>query len=110
MSQFIDAVKMELLSGRKAKTYPMMTVKKEHKNHSGYSELTEYRISVEWAQTGHCEYSEMTHMLNNVVRSLRKAVYGDIEQHIIRLERAIYEQDRDAALSEMQDIMREIFG
>lgn len=111
MSQFIDAVKAELLSGRKANFFPMLVVEKEYKSNPGnYSELIEYRIAVKWEQTGHCERTELAPMLDNAVRVLREAVYGDIKQMIIRLERAIYEQDRVAVLSEIRDITREIFG
>lgn len=111
MSQFIDAVKSEMLTGRKANFSPMLTVKKDYKETpSNFDDLTEYRIAVEWVQTGHCKRTELAPMIDNVVRALRKAVYGDIEQRIIRLERAIYEQDRDSVLSEIRDITREIFG
>jgi|GEM_PF-3198933 hypothetical protein len=111
MSKFIDAVRAELLHERKVCFSPMLAVKKEYKRPTpDYDDLTEYCISVGWVQTGFCKPEELAPMLDNVIRALREAIYGDIKQRAIKLERAIYEQDRDTILSEIRDIMREVFG
>lgn len=63
-----------------------------------------------WRSRVACEPKDLGVAIDSVVRELRDAIYGDIRQRIIRLERAVYEQDRDAILTETRDIVREIFG
>jgi hypothetical protein len=110
MSKFIEAVKSELLSGRKASFTPL-SVTREIKNETSYSsDLVEYCIKVEWRQTGHCRRDDIVPMEKNAIHALRKTVYDDIEHRIIALERAIYEQDIDAVFSAIRDIKREIFS
>jgi hypothetical protein len=49
-------------------------------------------------------------MIKNVVREIRDVIYGDLKNRILRLERAIYEQNTDNILVEIRDIIREIWG
>ena len=47
-------------------------------------------------------------MLKNVYRELQEAVYGHLRDRLLRLERAIYEQDRDKIHMHLRDLFREI--
>lgn len=111
MSQFIDSVK-EKITGKRSPIYEPLCVDITTKDDPAkfFRIKNEYEIEVSWRRRISCETKDIRPVIDNVVRELREAVYGDLKQQVLRLERAVYEQDREAILSETRDIVREIFG
>ena len=109
MSKFIDQVKAELLTGRKS-IYLPLEVSQTFDPSINDDRLSEYKVSVGWIVKCYCKQNEIPVMQESVIRELREAVYGDLYQRIIRLERAIYDRNDKLAQMEMRDIVKEIYG
>jgi len=60
MSKIIDAIRVELLTGRKVDTafVPVVTTAEFNDAQRHITALVEYRISSTWVQTGHCRPDE----------------------------------------------------
>jgi hypothetical protein len=69
-----------------------------------------YEIKVEWITRGYCEPRHFDIYLDNVIRELREAVYGELREKLFKLERAIYEQEMEQALTAINAVMREVEG
>lgn len=107
MSKFIDAVTAELTGNRRAVLGPLTVV--QHWSDVFNPAMTyEYDIGVTWKVRTHCEKAALQHVTRNVLRHLREDVYGEFRDRILRLERAVYEHDREKILMETRDLVREV--
>lgn len=74
---------------------------------------TEYRIGINWNYSfvlnNESSGIEKEMAIENVVHSFKDAIYSDIRKQMLHLERSILNGDRDEALKQMRDIMREIY-
>ena len=111
MSKFIDKIESQLTGKEKIK-YSQLHAEFKQIPHdiSEYCKLKEYVIGIEWKRKIQCEPKVLTLMIENCIRELREEIYGDIKERILRLERAVYEEDNKKAHQEMRDIIRETFG
>ena len=55
--------------------------------------LNKYEIKVAWETHFFCETGNLHHAIDNSLRQLNEAVYGEFRQDLIELERAVYEWD-----------------
>jgi len=114
MSQFIDSVQEQLTGRRQFMREPMaVAVPTVHESMTPMPEMAremvEYDISVEYRRVVYCLPEDHQAMLENFVRALRDAVYGDFKHRVLQLELALYAQDHDAAICAIRDIVKEIF-
>ena len=108
MSKFIDAIREQWHGIIKPVKGPISASVSPKQHNAGM--VREYEIEVVWRRVVYVEPRHIQPMIDNCVGELREDIYGEIKNRIFRLERAIYEQDHDTAISEMRDIKREIFG
>lgn len=110
MSKFIDAVTAELTGNRYPVLEHMTIVQKWSDDATAFnSAMTyEYDIGVTWKVRTHCDKAALQHVTRNVLRQLREAVYGEFRDRVLRLERAVWEHDREKILMETRDLVREV--
>lgn len=111
MSKIIDNIRAEILSGRNPNYNSIMNIETEFNEiPDSFGVLYGYKILVEWKQNGYCEPKDLNCLVENFARTLRKEIYGEIESNILRLEKAVYEQDREGIMANIRDIRKEVFG
>jgi len=113
MTKMIDNVKAEFTGNRKMGMGSLRSIliTNDVPCPLGMSpELKEYVAHVEWVAKFYCDPENLQPMLESIIRELREAIYGELKERIIRLERAVYEEDRDKIVMEIRDIIREIYG
>lgn len=112
MSKFIDAVGASLREGKRATRQPFAPLKASETYITApeFRLLNEYRMGVYWERSGFCDPKDLPMLRENGIKELRDAVYGDLRSRILALERAVYEQDNEAARSCIRDILSEVFG
>jgi hypothetical protein len=113
MSKFIDKIHAQM-TGRKKKVASPIDVSFDKinspiKGSLSFSLVNEYIVGVEWNRKIACESKDLPAIIDNCVRELKEEIYGDIKNRINRLERNLYEKNYNKAMSEMRDIIREIF-
>ncbi len=110
MSKITDGIKAKLTGKRKVILPKTMAVEKNIRvTHDRFS--YEYRVGIEWGFKAFLDNTiHVDAVIDNCARQFREDMYGDIRNRILALERAVLEDDRDMALTQMRDIMREIFG
>lgn len=115
MSKFLDAVTSELTGQRAPKPFwfePLSTRLTTALVDPQY--LEEIKFEVKYTMTQYCDPSLPSEAKSELMRSfmsqLREAVYGDLREHVIELQRAMYEYDHKAMYDKVNDIMREICG
>lgn len=111
MSRFIDAIRASKTGRRAAILEPLSCgICKVEPILDVFQTTEEYEFKVEWMVRAFCQHNDFDAMMENIHRQLKEAVYGEFRNRILRLERAIYEQDREKVLMETRDIVREIMG
>ena len=112
MSQFIDRVVAELISEKRlpAKSFLPLSVVSEFSQIDHIPVANKYRVGVRWGYNVIVENKHLDSIINNCVRELREAIYGDIKNIINRLQRAFYERDADSMEIEIRDLIREVWG
>jgi hypothetical protein len=114
MSKFIDAVKA-LATGREWRVFDPLSLKISRVDdpinqdlmvHSG----REYLIGVRWEVAIKCKPEALSSAQANVMRQLREAVYGDLREHVLKLERALLEWDQRTMEKEIKALLEETFG
>lgn len=109
MSRFLQALRMELTGREKAALEPLSVVEKRTPELAiDIRTMQECMFAVEWKVVSYCAPKDREHMLKNVYRELQEAVYGHFRDGLLRLERAIYEEDREKVLMHLRDLFREI--
>jgi hypothetical protein len=109
MSRFLDAIRAGRTGRRAAILEPLSCgVRKVESRLDPFQTTEEYEFKVEWRARAFCQQQDFDGMMKNIYRELQEVVYGDLRERILRLERAIYEQDRAKVLVATRDIMREI--
>ena len=108
MSNFINTIKAAMTGVRRV-AYPLLKITVSDTTPDPLRAQNEYEINVLWSRKVYCKPEHLSFMLSNCVRELREEIYGDLKSRILRLERAVYEQDSPAALREIRDIIREVY-
>lgn len=73
--------------------------------------MYEYRFSVGWEAVHFCQPGDDVNSLLEIVKDeLREAVYSGFRTRLRDLEIAFLEHDRNAMLSAIRDLRREVFG
>lgn len=112
MSEFIDRVEAKLLHGRKAIPEPWAPLNASVSDAATRDEAKychRYIFSIEWRAEHYIEHGSVNAVLDNVKAALRDAVYSGFRNRLRDLEIAVYEHDRDAMLSAIRDLKREVF-
>ncbi len=116
MSKLIENIKAELTGNKKSLLPPLIKVRESIQESdiprtSVFDIGYEYKVGIEWGFKAFLENSKMAEeAVENCAKSFRESMYGDIREQVLALERAVLENDRNEALKQMRDIMREIFG
>ena len=111
MSKFIDNIQEKWTGRRKAPMwFPLKATAEVQPSRPHLHNVREYEFSAEWKSVVSCEPQDVPHVLKNVKRQLQDAVYGEMRPRLLRLEQAIYDYDRETALSELHDMYTEMFG
>jgi hypothetical protein len=110
MSRFIEAIRHRMTGRKFPLLEPLSVVMNRRKDGEqleahDFRTADEFEYEVAWRVRVKCEQPEANLIGNSVLRELREAVYGDLRDRIIRLERAVYEQDRERILMETRDIV-----
>lgn len=110
MSKFISNVRDKFLHWQKPAPIitPLTTSIEDITTTYPYIVLNRYEIGVDWKYIIDCLPEDLQKAKENCIRELCEAVYGDLRGNILRLERAIYEWDRDKMIEEIQKIREEI--
>jgi hypothetical protein len=109
MSKFIDAVAIQL-TGRESGSRFNPLITRIDKTEIQWNTLAHYRIETIFGRIGACDHENIDMMRKNFMRELRKAVYGDLEMMLIRLERGFVNQDVTEMKEALDDMNKEIFG
>jgi len=109
MSKFIDNIMVKATGQRAyADAIPRISVKKTIKPYWSY--LNEYAFIVEYRQVMRCNESELNELLKTFKRQLARDVYGELQDSMLSLRQAVYEQDRKGIIEVLNAIDNEIMG
>lgn len=109
MSKLIDAVVAKLTGRQIPKKVRLFDVLVKNEVKPILLEtLTSYEISVTFEARGHCQPNELTNILDNFVKSLKRDMYDGMMDGLLRLEQAIYNEDIEEAKSVMRDLFVEV--
>jgi hypothetical protein len=114
MSKFLDAIEGRILNRRRRdewgwpkeldvsiKTYPVPYYLEPQLS---------YRVDVTWGVDGYCNEKAFPHVIKMVKERLRRAIYGDLDDLLFELDKAVYEHDSAAAMDVIQKIRKETTG
>jgi hypothetical protein len=118
MSKFIDAIQEQMTGRLRDKCTPFSFeplraaewIVPANPDSPPYNRQGEYKFKVIYEMSAFATSREVPYLRANFIRQLREAIYGDMKQNLIRLERAIYERDTEAAEREIRDMLKEMFG
>lgn len=112
MSKFIDAIRAEATGRRSVRgnRFSPLRFSIDAVPVPFAPENTEYRIGVSWYVQICGKPEHKQYLLENAICEVRNAVYGDMMESLLRLERAIYEMNEEAMLAEIREIRKEIEG
>ena len=113
MSKLIDNIKTDLTGIRYPKriaTNRLIVGSTECIDRHKLEFLPEYKIEAGLKIKVRCSPDDLISMIDNAIKQIRLELYGDIQESIIRLERAIYEEREEDIRIELSNIKNEIFG
>jgi hypothetical protein len=114
MSKFIDNIKAKFTGRERMASSPVMTMTADRaiSDNAYFSNpvpiLREYTISVGYHQKVYCRPSELDRVMDTYIRALKREVYGEFLDRVSKIEIAVYEDDRDAALAHLRDLLVEV--
>jgi hypothetical protein len=113
MSKFIDAVKAEVLYGYdklSRQKIPALKITEEINKPLLHNIMRRYSIGVGYKWVLEVRPEDVPFMKDNIIRELRDLVYGDFREKLLKLERAVYEQEYLEAQELIRDLFRETYG
>lgn len=109
MSKFLDAVEAKITGRKTAPMWPLEPVSvTQNVKEIAFTLSNQYDIGVHWKVRVTCAPDDLQNMLRNVKQQLRMAIYGEFREVLLRLERALYENDRKSALHELTEAFKKI--
>ena len=112
MSEFINSVQFELLEGRNrkpAKTPLSICSGIEEHTIPGQPEiLYNYHFHASYSMVGYCKREDVDHLRKSFILSLKGTVFGEFEEKLILLQRAIYGEEFDESRKIVNDILEEV--
>ena len=111
MSKFIEAVRTYPTYRERVGYEPlrMTCVGDNSQEIPNVNRMQEYLIGVDWRIRVSCDFKDMDRAMENVVRQLRDAVYGDMRVHLLKLQRAMFEWEQDEMRAEIDWMLKEMF-
>jgi hypothetical protein len=106
--KIMDDIKDELLGGRKACIAPLSV--KEDLDFKPLENLTEYRIRLMYQIIGYCNPKDLHHLKENFISQLRLELYGELQNMVLNLSRAIFEDDEFTVRELINKLDNEVFG